>query len=139
MATQSILVLLAHGSRDPRWREPFETLKSAVGEDLGPGHVELAYMEFHPPSLEDIAVKSWSEGIVRIRVLPLFLAGGAHVANDIPAQVQAIKQRLPGMEIEVLPPVGEDPLLQSLLQEIAYAESLRLKEDCRQALGAVEG
>jgi len=134
MSSGALLVLFAHGSRDPNWRRPFENLKNLALDDLGPGKVELAYMEFQPPSLEEIAHKAWSEGIGHIRILPLFLAGGAHVANDIPEQVQAVKQRLPDMVVDVLAPVGENPRFSSMLREITREEGLRLEMESRRAM-----
>jgi sirohydrochlorin cobaltochelatase len=116
MKTQ--LVLFAHGSRDPRWRAPFlkllEHLRSQEGEEA----VSLAFMEFAPPTLVDVAKEAAQRGVQRIRLLPLFLAGGAHVARDIPEQVGRVMEALPHMQVDVLPPVGEDPRFESLLREI---------------------
>jgi sirohydrochlorin cobaltochelatase len=132
MKTQ--LVLFAHGSRDPRWRAPFlkllEHLRSQEGEEA----VSLAFMEFAPPTLVDVAKEAAQRGVQRIlvdvakeaaqrgvqriRLLPLFLAGGAHVARDIPEQVGRVMEALPHMQVDVLPSVGEDPRFESLLREI---------------------
>jgi sirohydrochlorin cobaltochelatase len=111
--------LFAHGSRDPRWREPFLRLESEIVADLGDGCARLAFMEFAPPTLLEVVGSFRRTGMTRLRLLPLFLAGGAHVARDIPEQVQQALERFPGMEIEVLPPVGEDRRLVSLLRGIA--------------------
>ena len=138
MSSGALLVLFAHGSRDPNWRRPFEKLKSLALDDLGPGKVELAYMEFHQPGLEEIARKAWSEGIGHIRLLPLFLAGGAHVANDIPEQVQAVKRHLPYMVVDVLDPVGENPRFRSLLRDITREEGLKLEMDSLQKMKNLE-
>lgn len=138
MSSRALLVLFAHGSRDPNWRRPFEKLQSLALDDLGPGRVELAYMEFHGPDLEDIARKAWSEGIGHLRLLPLFLAGGAHVANDIPEQVQAVKRHLPHMIVDVLAPVGENPRFRSVLREITREEGLKLEMDSIQTTDKIE-
>ena len=81
--------------------------------------MRLAFMEFCEPTLVEIAAVAVSGGCTRLRLLPLFLAGGAHVANDIPRIVGEVKQAHPTLEIEVLPPVGEDPRFAALLREIA--------------------
>jgi hypothetical protein len=52
-ATKSCLVLLAHVSKDPRWREPFEKLFLKVVKDSE--RLKLAYMEFTGPTLLDVA------------------------------------------------------------------------------------
>lgn len=118
------LILFAHGSRDPEWRRPFEELAGGLQRDLGQDRVRLAYMEFAKPDLVEAAAELAHRGIRRIRLLPLFLAGGAHVANDIPQQVGEIMDRFPGLEVEVLSPIGEDRRLVSLMRDIA-AESAR--------------
>lgn len=119
------LILFVHGSRDPRWRRPFEELTARLQEDLGADRVRLAYMEFASPTLLDAARDAVDDGVSRLRLIPLFLAGGAHVDRDIPEQVQAVRARFPGMTVEVLPPVGEDPRFVALLRIIALESAAR--------------
>jgi sirohydrochlorin cobaltochelatase len=113
------LVLFAHGSQDPRWRAPFEKLLQSLAEELGTGRVRLAYMEFCAPSLLHIAAEAQLDGVREISLLPLFLAAGAHVARDIPAQVEEAEHRYPGVRFRVLPPIGENPRVTRLLRELA--------------------
>lgn len=118
------LLLFVHGSKDPRWRAPFERMTAELQEKVGEGRVRLVYMEFAQPTLLDVAAEAVRDGVKQLRLLPLFLAGGAHVANDIPAQVDEVMRRHPTLRIEVLPPVGEDPRFAALLRDIA-TESAR--------------
>jgi len=118
------LLLFVHGSKDPRWRAPFERMTAQLQNQLGAERVRLVYMEFAEPDLLAVADEAVQDGITRLRLLPLFLAGGAHVANDIPEQVMAARCRHPGLNIDVLPPIGEDPRFVTLLLDIA-AESAR--------------
>ncbi len=120
----SRLILFVHGSRDPRWREPFERMTADLMERVGRGNVRLVYMEFASPTLMDAAADAARDGVKRLRLLPLFLAGGAHVARDIPEQVAAAKARFPQIHIDVLRPVGEDPRFAALLRQVA-AEAAR--------------
>lgn len=115
-AVEPRLVLLAHGSRDPRWREPFEKifLKSRRDSD----RVKLAYMEFVSPTLFQIAEELDREQVKHWRVLPLFMAAGAHLATDVPEQLAQIRAMYPEMKIDLLAPVGEDPRITSLLSRI---------------------
>jgi sirohydrochlorin cobaltochelatase len=104
---RSALVLFAHGSRDPRWRATFENLLEEVAAIAGGGSVHLAYMEFVRPTLEEVVSDLVRQGVARIRVLPLFMSGGGHVANDVPEQARATANAFSGVEMEVLPPIGE--------------------------------
>lgn len=115
-AVEPRLVLLAHGSRDPRWREPFEKIFLRSRRDSD--RVRLAYMEFVSPTLFEIAEEFQREGVKHWRVFPLFMAAGAHLATDVPEQVAQIRAMYPEMQIEVLAPVGEDPRMASLLSRM---------------------
>jgi sirohydrochlorin cobaltochelatase len=114
----SRLILLAHGSRDPRWRAPFEAFVAALTADLGAASVRLAYMEFVTPTLVDMAEEASHEGVKQLQILPLFMAGGAHVDRDIPAQVTAVKERFPQLDLNILPPIGEHPRFVALMHDI---------------------
>ena len=86
-------------------------------QELG-DHVKLAYMEFVDPTLSAIAEECSKEGVSRLRILPIFMAVGAHLAQDVPKQARKLAQQFPNMKIEVLPPVGEDPRMFLLMQQI---------------------
>ena len=49
------LILFAHGSRDPRWAEPFESVRAALSRTEPGLAVRLAYLEFMAPTLDDAA------------------------------------------------------------------------------------
>ena len=115
----SALVLFAHGSPDPRWREPFVRLHEALEAEAGPGRVWLAYMEFARPTLLDVIKCLRGRGIRKVKLLPLFMSAGGHVAADIPRQAAEALEVYRDMTIQVLPPVGEHPLLAGALHAIA--------------------
>jgi sirohydrochlorin cobaltochelatase len=115
----SRLVIFAHGSQDIRRRLPFEELTASLTEHYGADKVRLAYMEFVHPSLADIVREAARDGKLHLRVLPLFLAAGAHVAEDIPRQIAACQESFPQVKIELLQPIGEHPRVKELFREIA--------------------
>jgi sirohydrochlorin cobaltochelatase len=101
-------VLIAHGSREEKWQIPFRALRERVGEHLGKNAtVELCYMEFCEPTLEQVVAGILSQDKnVEIVVIPVFLASGGHVDRDIALQVQTVRKQF-GCKIEVKPPLGE--------------------------------
>jgi sirohydrochlorin cobaltochelatase len=113
------LLLFAHGSRDPRWRAPFDRLERTLRGELGDDRVRLAYMEFVGPTLPDAAAEAVRDGVTTLRVLPLFLSAGAHVAQDVPAQAEEARRRHPSLNLEVLPPIGEDPRFVTLMKAVS--------------------
>jgi sirohydrochlorin cobaltochelatase len=115
----SRLVIFAHGSQDSRWRIPFEELTASLMERHGADKVRLAYMEFVHPKLADIVQEAARDGKLRLRVLPLFLAAGAHVSEDIPRQIADAQGAFPQVKIELLQPIGEHPRVKELFRDIA--------------------
>lgn len=111
--TQALL-LVAHGSADPGWAEPFTKLQSVVRQ-LDPGQiVELAFLERMNP-LFDVAVAGLhARGIRQITVAPILLAIGAHMRKDLPRLIGDARERT-GIEFRVLPTLGEvDSLIESI-------------------------
>jgi sirohydrochlorin cobaltochelatase len=118
MPATSRLVILAHGSRDPRWQETFLTLRDTARQQWGAERVELAYMEMCSPSLLEIAEQVYQQGIRQIQLLPLFMSAGGHVSNDIPRLAEQAMMAFDGLEIDVLPPIGEHPAVRSVFLEV---------------------
>lgn len=119
------LVLYAHGSRDARWRATFEHLAAVTASQVGPEAVRLAYLELSAPTLAATAERAARAGVVRLRVLPLFLAPGKHVRDDVAARVAEARAQHPQLEIELLPSVGEDERMRSLLRDLASEAATR--------------
>jgi sirohydrochlorin cobaltochelatase len=115
----SRVILLPRGNGDPRWRKPFEELLAGLQADLGRNAIGLAYLEASPPSLGEAAAEAAREGIGRLRILPLFLARGEDLERRIATEVREVARLFPGLAIEVLPPIGEDPRMISLLRQAA--------------------
>lgn len=126
-APKSCLVLMAHGSKDPRWRGTFECLYESVRTNFG-DNIRLAYMEFVGPTLMDVAKDCYEDGVRSLRVLPLFMAGGAHVATDIPEQMAQVREAFPGMAVEAMSPIGEDPRMFGVIMEIIGEHARRGSE-----------
>jgi sirohydrochlorin cobaltochelatase len=102
------LVLFAHGARDPRWADPFLRLRRKV-ESARPGTpVRLAYLELMSPDLEEAVTELVGVGCRSVRVVPIFLGQGGHVRRDLPALVQAVASRHPGVGIALSDAIGDN-------------------------------
>ncbi|WP_295980203.1 CbiX/SirB N-terminal domain-containing protein [uncultured Variovorax sp.] len=113
------IILLAHGSRDERWREPIEAVARRVRADDPAARVTCAYMELASPDLPTAAEALIDGGAAAIRVVPLFLGMGKHAREDLPAQVEALRERWPAVGFSLARIVGEEPELVDLLARIA--------------------
>lgn len=131
------LILFAHGSRDPDWARPLHGLRDAVAALCPQLPVTLAFLEFMQPTLTQVIAqlageRSASESgassqplqpLRQLRLVPLFLAQGNHTRRDLTALIAQAQQDHPGLQIEVLPALGEVPaVMQALAQWIASIE-----------------
>jgi sirohydrochlorin cobaltochelatase len=120
---KSAIVLFAHGSSDPAWATPFEKIRTQVALQTTQ-IVELAYLERMSPSLDALALKLTQLGIDNIIVIPLFLAVGGHMRNDLPMIVSEIEQKY-AVNITVKPTIGESAEMINVLANWSIAESLK--------------
>lgn len=77
------LVLVAHGTRNPRGVEMIATLAEAVGAEVGPTRV--AFVDVLGPSPAEVLRELEGPAVV----VPAFLASGYHVHTDVPREVAA--------------------------------------------------
>ncbi|MDN3259908.1 CbiX/SirB N-terminal domain-containing protein, partial [Streptomyces sp. CSDS2] len=101
------LVLVAHGSRDPRALRTVRALMARV-RALRPGlPVRLGHIELNEPLLPDTLA---ALGDTHAVLVPLLLARGYHVKRDIPELAAAARVRA-----SVAAPLGPHPLLAEAL------------------------
>jgi sirohydrochlorin cobaltochelatase len=114
------VVLLAHGAHDARWLLPFKDLRRAIAAKAAPVRVSLAFAEFAAPTLEEVVRDLTDAGARTLLVVPVFLAGGGHVAKDLPALVAAERERHAGVDIVVSGAIGEEPeVIQAMVDAVA--------------------
>lgn len=95
----SAIVLFCHGARDAGWRAPFDAAL-AQGRRLRPDlAIELAFLELMSPRLPEAIDALVGAGHRHIVVSPLFLAPGSHTERDLPALLDAARQRHPGVTL----------------------------------------
>ncbi|QGW82673.1 sirohydrochlorin chelatase [Variovorax paradoxus] len=113
------IILLAHGSRDDRWREPIEAVAARVTALDPQARVVCAYMELATPDLRTASAALIASGARSLRVVPLFLGMGKHAREDLPLQLEALRGTWPNVEFQLTNIVGEEPELVDLLARIA--------------------
>ncbi len=94
------VIFFCHGSRDARWREPFDAIVRAFADRYPATPVRLAFLELMSPGLDAVIDEMAGAGVHAIRVLPLFLAPGAHTRQDLPALIAAARARWPNLRID---------------------------------------
>ncbi|MFC0268974.1 sirohydrochlorin chelatase [Kushneria aurantia] len=111
------LIVLAHGSTDPRWQAPFEVLEQRLQARLTTP-VRLAYMELCEPLVESVVGELHAGGHTSIDILPLFFAAGRHLREDVPGQLEALRGEHRGLELTLLDPVGQHPAFADVVVSI---------------------
>ncbi|GMV02267.1 MAG: CbiX/SirB N-terminal domain-containing protein [Burkholderiaceae bacterium] len=103
----TVLILFAHGARDPAWRAPVDALARRLRASLPRVEVVPAFLESMPPTLADAVATAVDEGATRIAVAPVFWAQGGHLKRDVPALLARICAVHPGLRIDLWPVLGE--------------------------------
>lgn len=113
------IILFGHGSRDPLWRLPMETVAARL-RTLQPGiPVRCAYLELDAPNLPAAADEVVAAGADHVTVVPMFLGTGRHAREDLPVLLQALQAAHPGVSFVLQKPVGEDLRVVDLIAKIA--------------------
>lgn len=84
----SAVLLLAHGSRDPRAAYVVDELVATVAGRTG-REVRASHLDFTSPT-PDVALRRLArDGFSAVRVVPLLFTPGYHLTHDVPACVEA--------------------------------------------------
>ena len=126
MATRSSIILFAHGARDPEWAAPFRRIAARLREARPNLPVKLAFLELMQPALADAVAAMAAEGITRITLVPLFLAQGGHLKEDLPRLLNDIRRSYPGIMIDVTEAIGDSEVLTAAIADWALAQHTSL-------------
>lgn len=118
-----MLILLAHGSRDARWRGSVQDLALAVQARSSAQPVRVAFMQFDGPTLSEVMEEGMSAGHTSFQLLPLFMASAGHVEKDIKPLVAELATEHPQVDLRLMTPVGENELFSGLILDIITSPS----------------
>ncbi|MEU1009915.1 sirohydrochlorin chelatase [Streptomyces sp. NPDC005890] len=116
-----VLVVIAHGSRDPRHAATVHALVRRVRSLRPDVRVETGFLDFNVPSVHGVLESLAAEGVRDVVALPLLLTRAFHAKADIPAVLRDAPARLRIRQAEVL---GPSPLLLSALERRLYEAGL---------------
>ena len=91
--------------------------------ELGTDRLQLAYRELSPPTLMDVVEAAVQHGITKARVFARFLALEGHVTNDVLPLIREVRAAFPSIEIELLPPLGQQPMFREMLRLLVTEDS----------------
>ena len=116
---QRAIVLFGHGSRDPLWRLPMETVATRLRTLQPEAQVRCAYLELDAPSLPQAVDDVVAAGAQQVTIVPMFLGTGRHAREDLPAIAEQLRASHPKVTFTLQKPVGEDGRVLDLIAQIA--------------------
>lgn len=122
-STPNGLILFAHGSRDTQWRQPFESILAQVNSKNSQ-LATLAFLECMTPSLPEAIDEMVAKGVLQITVIPVFLAVGSHVRQDLPRLLEQARQKYPELSIQASAAIGEQPEIQIAIAQFALKAAM---------------
>ncbi|EMF53522.1 MULTISPECIES: sirohydrochlorin chelatase [Streptomyces] len=121
MSENPVLLVVAHGSRDPRHAATVHALVRRVRATRPGLRVETGFLDFDVPSVRGVLESLAAQGVRDVVALPLLLTRAFHAKADIPAVLREAPSSLRIRRAEVL---GPSPLLLSALERRLYEAGL---------------
>ncbi|MDD4568170.1 MAG: sirohydrochlorin nickelochelatase [Methanoculleus chikugoensis] len=133
--TMKGMLLVGHGSKLPYNKELIETTAKLIAEKTDDYIVKPGFMSLNTPTVGEQLEAFRSEDIDMLVVVPLFLAKGVHINQDIPEILGLPKGQRRGtfqLNGKAVPlvyanPIGSDPLLAELMLKNASDAIAELK------------
>ena len=117
------ILLMAHGSRIPEANDAARQIAARVKELSQFEIVEVSFREQHLPNIQQGVDSCVARGAQRILLVPYFLYLGAHVLEDLPAELAQARERHPGVDMVLGKHLGAHQKLAEIVVE-RIAESL---------------
>jgi sirohydrochlorin cobaltochelatase len=115
---RTAVVVIGHGSRDPRGNAEFESLVDLYRQANPNVDVTHGYVEIASPSIKDVLAIAAAEHSTVV-VLPLFLFAAGHLKNDIPLAIAETRTHFPHVRFDSARELG----VHSYLIELAFARA----------------
>ncbi len=114
-------ILLAHGSRDPLWRQPMEAVAERIRQLAPAIQVRCAYLEITAPDLAASTAELVQQGVSFITIVPMFLGIGKHARDDLPILLAKLRASHPQVGFVLRPAIGEEAQMIEVMARIALS------------------
>jgi len=116
-AADPALLIVGHGSRDPRGVREFHQLVALVRERNPALAVEGGFIELSRPPISECVMRLAEDGARRIATVPLMLLAAGHAKDDIPATLVREKMSHPEVSFKYGRALGIRPELLDFMDE----------------------
>ena len=121
MSSEPALLIVGHGSRDPRGAQEFHELVSLV-RDHAPMPVEGGFIELSRPPISECVNNLRERGAREVSAVPLMLLAAGHAKDDVPATLVREKMTHPDLDFHYGRALGIRPELLELMDERISAD-----------------
>ncbi|MDD3442134.1 MAG: CbiX/SirB N-terminal domain-containing protein [Sulfurimonas denitrificans] len=108
-------ILLSHGSKVKESNDASSKVLEELSKSLQ--NAQLAFLELAQPDFESAVKNLKEDGVTFIKVLPLFLAPGKHVREDVPHLCETFSKKY-DIKITVLEHIGANSGYVELIKNI---------------------
>jgi sirohydrochlorin cobaltochelatase len=115
-SSEPALLIVGHGSRDPRGAEEFQELVSLV-RARAPMPVEGGFIELSRPPISECVNNLRERGAREVSAVPLMLLAAGHAKDDVPATLVREKLTHPDLDFHYGRALGIRPELLELMDE----------------------
>ena len=111
------ILIISHGSPRAEANQGFVGVVERVASRLGAGRILPAFFSIARPNIRDQVAQLVAQGARRVVLLPYFLYSGQHVTVDIPTLLAGCREQFPGITLELLSTLENEPTLEDLVVE----------------------
>lgn len=108
-------ILLSHGSKVQASNDASKDVLEKLRQNIK--NIELAFLELSEPDFEEAVKNLKTAGVSVITVLPLFLAPGKHVREDVPELASACSEKY-DIKIDILEHIGANSAYVKMIENI---------------------
>jgi sirohydrochlorin cobaltochelatase len=121
MNKHDVILLVGHGSRDPKGNEEIERFADTWRQRRPDARIEVCFIEFAEVLLDE-GLDRAARQADRVVVVPLILGAAGHVKMEIPQHVEEARKRHPAVEFVVAPHLGaNEEILEALGRSLGKA------------------
>jgi sirohydrochlorin cobaltochelatase len=117
------ILFIGHGSRDPEGVAEFLDMARQFREREPQRPLEVAFLEFARPTIQEAADGLAAAGVTSVVALPGVLMAAGHAKNDMASEIRAVRQRYLSIDVRMARALDVDPLLLQLCR-LRYQQAL---------------
>jgi sirohydrochlorin cobaltochelatase len=123
------ILIAGHGSRDAEGIGEFLDLARLFRARRPETPIEVAFLEFARPTIQEGIDRLAQTGVTTIVILPGVLLAAGHAKNDMASEVRRARERYAALEIHMGAALDVDPLLLQLCR-LRYQEAIAKHPGC---------